>query len=90
MKFRCKKTEAFYSGKTVKQFAAFKNVAERKLQAIEMATDVNDLRSPPGNRFEALEGDRKGTYSIRINKQWRICFAWEDGEATDIEIADYH
>ncbi|WP_419811290.1 type II toxin-antitoxin system RelE/ParE family toxin [Bacterioplanoides sp.] len=90
MKFKCKKTESLFNGKFVKQFSAFAPVAERKLQALDMATNVDDLRSPPGNRLEALGGDRQGSFSIRINKQYRICFGWEDGEAVDIEITDYH
>lgn len=57
---------------------------------IHRAVDVNDLRIPPANRLEKLKGDRKGQYSIRINNQWRICFTWDDGDAYDVEIVDYH
>ncbi len=57
---------------------------------IDNAYALNDLRSPPGNRLEALKGNRKGQYSIRINDQWRICFVWTDGGAEDVEIVDYH
>jgi proteic killer suppression protein len=64
--------------------------AERRLRAIDMAVDVGDLRSPPGNRLEALKGDRAGQYSIRINEQWRICFRWTNAGAADVEIVDYH
>ena len=64
--------------------------AYRKLDLLDSATEVNDLRIPPGNRLEALKGDRKGQYSIRINKQWRICFRWYAGDAFDVEIVDYH
>jgi proteic killer suppression protein len=61
-----------------------------KLLLIDAADTVEDLRIPPGNRIEQLKGDRKGQHSIRINEQWRICFSWEQGEATDVEIVDYH
>jgi len=65
-------------------------VAHRKLTQIHNASSLNDLRAPPGNRLEALTGDRKGQYSIRINDQWRVCFRWKDGDAYDVEIVDYH
>ncbi len=90
MKFKCKDTQALYNGEFVKRFEALRKVAERKLQAIDMAVEVTDLRSPPGNRLEPLKGEREGAYSIRINNQFRICFSWQDGEAFDIEIVDYH
>ena len=64
--------------------------ALRKLRMLANAHDVIDLRSPPGNRLEQLNGDRSGQYSIRINDQWRICFVWEDGDAHEVEICDYH
>lgn len=64
--------------------------ALRKLRMIDAAADINDLRVPPGNRLEALEGNRKGQHSIRINNQWRICFTWSQGDAYDVEIVDYH
>ena len=64
--------------------------AERKLRAIDLAIELNDLRSPPGNRLEALKGNRIGQHSIRINDQWRICFTWTDAGAEDVEITDYH
>ncbi len=62
----------------------------RKLILIHRSKDINDLRVPPGNRLEQLSGDRKGQYSIRINSQWRICFYWNNGTATEVEITDYH
>jgi len=65
-------------------------VALRKLRILANAHDVIDLRSPPGNRLERLGGDRAGQYSIRINDQWRVCFVWEDGDAHEVEICDYH
>ncbi|OJU34562.1 MAG: plasmid maintenance system killer protein [Rhizobiales bacterium 68-8] len=65
-------------------------VANRKLTQLHNAQSLDDLRAPPGNRLEALSGDRKGQHSIRINDQWRICFRWRDGDAHDVEIVDYH
>jgi len=65
-------------------------VAERKLQILDSAADLNDLRVPPGNRLEKLVGDRRGQHSIRINDQWRICFRWTEDGAHDVEIVDYH
>ena len=66
------------------------NTARRKLKYIDAARDLADLRAPPGNRLEALKGDRRGQHSIRINDQWRICFRWEKGNALAVEIVDYH
>ena len=65
-------------------------LARRKLVMLDAASELNDLRAPPGNRLEALKGNRKGQHSIRINDQWRICFKWKAGDAYDVEIADYH
>ncbi|KAF1724384.1 type II toxin-antitoxin system RelE/ParE family toxin [Pseudoxanthomonas japonensis] len=65
-------------------------VARRKLRMLNNAATLDDLRVPPANRLEALKGDRKGQYSIRINDQWRVCFRWKDGDAHDVEIVDYH
>ncbi|SBW12702.1 Toxin HigB-1 [uncultured Alphaproteobacteria bacterium] len=81
--------ELFRSGKN-KRFSAIAKVALRKLDMIDAAVDVQDLRSPPGNRLEALRGDREGQHSIRVNDQWRICFTWENGNASGVEIVDYH
>lgn len=64
--------------------------AQAKLMMLNSARDLNDLRVPPGNRLEALSGDRKGQHSIRINERWRICFFWNDGDAYSVEIVDYH
>lgn len=66
------------------------SVARRKIRQIEIAGRLEDLRIPPGNRLEALKGNRAGLYSIRINDQWRICFRWTQGGAEDVEIVDYH
>ena len=65
-------------------------VARKKLLILDAAMELNDLRIPPGNRLEALKGNRKGQHSIRVNDQWRICFVWSDGDAYDVEITDYH
>ena len=65
-------------------------IANRKLTQIQNARDLNDLRIPPGDRLEALSGSRKGQHSMRINDQWRVCFRWQDGDAHDVEIVDYH
>ena len=65
-------------------------VANRKLTQLHNAQSLTDLRAPPGNRLEALQGDRFGQHSIRINDQWRVCFRWQDGDACDVEIVDYH
>jgi len=69
---------------------AIQRVAMRKLWVLDAVTDLDELRVPPGNHLEALRGDRVGQYSIRINRQWRICFRWQSGHAYDVEIADYH
>lgn len=74
----------------MKDFQAIATQAERRLQILDNATSLQDLRNLPSNRFEALRGDRIGEYSIRINDQWRICFEWEDGDAYNVEIVDYH
>ena len=72
------------------QWRLFKSIALRKLDMVDAATKVEDLRSPPGNRLEALKGGRKGQWSIRINQQWRICFRWTSDGPIDVEIVDYH
>lgn len=88
--FRCKNTEALFGGVCAKEFRAFRKTAELKLQVLDAATDLRDLRSPPANRLERLTGDRKGQLSIRINDQWRVCFKWDPPYADDVEITDYH
>lgn len=88
--FKCTHTKALFDGQAVARFVNFSTVAERKLQMLHRAVIVEDLRVPPGNRLEALQGDRKGQHSIRINDQWRVCFVWVDGDATHVEIVDYH
>jgi toxin HigB-1 len=88
--FRCKDTEKLANDIAVRRFRAFERVARRKLELLASAGSLNDLRTPPGNRLEALAGDRAGQYSIRINDQWRICFQWSEGHALEVEIVDYH
>jgi proteic killer suppression protein len=88
--FKCATTQALFEGKAAARFVNFRAVAERKLQMLHRAVIVDDLRVPPGNRLEALTGDRKGQHSIRINDQWRVCFVWTEGDATNVEIVDYH
>ena len=87
--FKCKHTQALFEGKSPKQFSAFKAIAERKLNMLDNAETLDFLRSPPGNRLEKLTGDRLGQHSIRINKQYRVCFVWCN-EPCDVEITDYH
>ncbi|MBW8877192.1 MAG: type II toxin-antitoxin system RelE/ParE family toxin [Acidobacteria bacterium] len=88
--FRSSDTEALANGRRVKRFANFESVARRKLRQLQIAGRLADLRVPPGNRLEALKGDRAGQHSIRINDQFRVCFRWTDGGAEDVEIVDYH
>ncbi|WP_072909239.1 type II toxin-antitoxin system RelE/ParE family toxin [Malonomonas rubra] len=88
--FRCKDTEKLFDDFSVRRFKAIERVARRKLLMLHRASELNDLRVPPGNRLETLKGDRAGQYSIRINSQWRICFFWNEGEVTSVEIVDYH
>ena len=88
--FRCADTRQLFEDEEVRRFVNFGRVARRKLLYLDAAGNLNDLRSPPGNRLEALKGDRKGQHSIRINDQWRICFVWREGAAENVEIVDYH
>jgi proteic killer suppression protein len=88
--FRCKETERLFQRQSVRRFRAIESVARRKLEMLEAAQRLDDLRVPPGNRLEALSGDRKGQHSIRINDQWRLCFTWREGGADFVEIVDYH
>ncbi len=90
--YRDKRTRDFGAGKRVKAFFGFERSARLKLDRLESATSLRDLSALPGNRFEALAGNRKGQYSIRINDQWRICFEWRDQSPgpSDVEIVDYH
>ncbi len=88
--FACNDTQALAEGNLVRRFQAFEKVARRKLRQLEIAGVLEDLRIPPGNRLEALRGDRKGFMSIRINDQFRVCFRWTPSGPADVEIVDYH
>ncbi|NWF39410.1 type II toxin-antitoxin system RelE/ParE family toxin [Mariprofundus sp. NF] len=88
--FASKETQSLFEGRCPRRFLAFRNQAERKLQMLDAATDVIDLRSPPGNRLEKLSGDRSHQWSIRINQKWRLCFSFEGGDVFEVEIVDYH
>ena len=91
LSFRDKVTEAVFNGQCPKGFPVqLLKVARRRLEAVNAADALNDLRVPPGNRLEALKGDRRGWHSIRINDQWRVCFRWTIEGAADVEIVDYH
>ena len=85
-----KETAALYDTGHSKPFSAIERIALRKLDMLHAAVNLNSLRVPPGNRLEALKGDRQGQHSIRINDQWRICFRWEGHDAYDVAIVDYH
>lgn len=89
--FACVETERIFRGERSRRLPHdIQNTARRKLEYLHRARLLNDLRMPPGNRLEALAGNRKGQHSIRVNDQWRICFVWRDGSAEQVEIVDYH
>ena len=89
--FKCKETEKIFHRNYSKKFPMdIQRVALRKLRMLNRAMNLQDLKIPPGNRLEELKGKRKGQYSIRINDQWRICFEWQDNNAFEVEIVDYH
>jgi proteic killer suppression protein len=88
--FNCKDTQSLFEGSNPRRFRAIQEVAERKLTQLDAAATLDFLRAPPGNRLEALRGDRKGQWSIRVNDQWRICFKFKNGDVFDVEIVDYH
>jgi len=88
--FRDADTQRLAHGWRVKRFVVIESVARRKLRQLQIAGRLDDLRVPPGNRLEALKGDRAGQHSIRINDQYRVCFRWTAAGAEDVEIADYH
>lgn len=89
--FADRATELFFrNGACAANWRAIEAVAARKLDMLDAAVRLEDLRSPPGNRLEALKGNRKGQWSIRINQQWRVCFKWTSEGPTDVEIVDYH
>ena len=90
--YRDKRSREFASGARAKEFESFRRQAEKRLDILDAATSLTDLRALPSNALEALRGDRQGQYSIRINRQWRICFEWPDGQSgpSNVEIVDYH
>jgi len=88
--FRCADTRALFETGKSRRFSAILSVATRKLTLLDAAETLDFLRSPPGNRLEALKGDRSGQHSIRINDQFRLCFRWTVSGAEDVEIVDYH
>ncbi|MCI5047043.1 MAG: type II toxin-antitoxin system RelE/ParE family toxin [Aquisalinus sp.] len=92
LSYKDKRTQKFADGERVAKFSAFTRQAYRRLEVLEAASDLASLRKLPGNRLEALSGDRNGQYSIRINQQWRICFEWPDDQEgpSNVEIVDYH
>ncbi len=89
-RFKDRDTERLWMGEAVKRFRYIEKQAVRKLDLLDAAVQLVDLRAPPGNRLEALKGDRQGQYSIRINDQWRICFVWSSEGPDHVEIVDYH
>ena len=88
--FKCTETQDLFSLLRVRRWVNIEAVALRKLRMLHAAADLRDLLVPPGNRLEALQGDRAGQHSIRINDQWRVCFTWKSGDAYEVEIVDYH
>ena len=88
--FRCEETERLFHREPCRRFRAIERSALRKLDMLDAANDLRTLSALPGNRLERLRGDREGQYSIRINDQWRVCFAWRGGDAYGVEITDYH
>ncbi|HEV8578777.1 MAG TPA: type II toxin-antitoxin system RelE/ParE family toxin [Thermoanaerobaculia bacterium] len=88
--FRCRDAEALFADRFVRRFQAIERTARRKLEVLDAAPSLAALSLVPGNRLEALKGDRAGQYSIRINDQWRICFEWSEGDSFNVEIVDCH
>ena len=88
--YRDKRAKVFANGKHIKAFQGFKKQAEKRLEILDAADSLNDLAALPSNRFEPLAGDRKGQYSISINKQYRICFTWPSDGPEKVELTDYH
>lgn len=89
--FACKETEKIWKGEVSRRLPRdIQETARRKLRMVNNAHSLQDLRVPPANRLEALKGDLEGRQSIRVNDQWRICFTWQDGDAYQVEIVDYH
>ena len=87
--FKCRDTEKLANGRRVKRFINFERVALRKIRQLQAASQLSDLKIPPGNMLEPLSGDRSGQHSIRINRQYRVCFRWSEAGAENVEIVDY-
>jgi toxin HigB-1 len=92
LSYRGRRTQQFAEGVRVRAFQGFEHQGWKRLEILDAATSLEDLRGLPSNRLEALRGDRQGQFSIRINQQWRICFEWKDGDAgpSNVEIVEYH
>jgi proteic killer suppression protein len=88
--FKCKDTQALFLGQRVRRWISVERPALRKLEQLDWSARLDDLRAPPGNRLEALKGNRKGQHSVRINDQWRVCFIWTADGPGEVEIVDYH
>ena len=88
--FSCRDAESLFNEISVRRYQSIERQARRKLLYLNSVRTLRDLLQPPGNKLEALKGNRRGQHSIRINDQWRICFRWQDGNAFDVEIVDYH
>lgn len=88
--FKCTETQALFHSRSVRRFKNIEQVARRKLLTLHASVELDNLRIPPGNRLEALKGNRKGQHSIGINDQWRLCFVWLSSGAHNVEIVDYH
>jgi toxin HigB-1 len=88
--FKCVETKSLHEGKRVARWVNIERVALRKLEQLNIAAVLGDLKIPPGNKLEALAGNRKGQHSIRVNEQWRVCFIWDNKGPKDVEIVDYH
>ena len=88
--FKCKKTELLFANQHVGKFAQVLDSGRRKLKILHAVVSLNELKVPPGNKLEALRGNRKGQHSIRVNDQWRLCFIWKDNHAHQVELVDYH
>ena len=88
--FADRDTQALYEGRRFRRFEGIREQAEKRLQILRRSRSLEDLRGLPSNHLEALSGDRRGQFSIRINRQWRVCFRWQAGDAYDVTIVDYH
>ena len=88
--FSCQDTEKLFNDRRVRRFQSFERQARKRLMVLQAAPSLEALMLNPGNRFHALGGDRRGQYSISINKQWRVCFSWREGNAYSVKIVDYH